>query len=99
MNKTKLVLGVAVLAAASVTGNIAFKNQSADNHFLLKNVIALARNEDKDKCGSVTIYWNEALRSRDCLSLSGRPNGKTRLECVSEESKCCDSNSQTTCDL
>ena len=97
MTRIKYLLGTAAVVAAVATGNIAFKNQTADNHFLLKNVIALARNEDKDKCGSVTVYWNEALRSRNCLTNSGIPNGSTRLTCVGEEGKCCDSNSQTTC--
>jgi len=98
MKRVNLVIGTAAVVAAAVTGNIALKNQPADNLLILKNVIALARNEDKDKCGSVTIYWNEALRNKNCLTMPyGWPNGNTRLECVSEEGKCCDSNSQTIC--
>ena len=91
---------VAIAVVMMFTGSLAVgvtisvqKEQTGMSSLLSRNIEALARNEDQDKCGSTTTYYNEALREQTC----GGGNSQTQLICKSETDKCCDSNHQTAC--
>ena len=103
-NSTKrmvTIAGVGMFAVSFVTSVtfVSVKNEKSDvSSLFARNIEALARNEDKDNCGSSTTYYNEALRDETCEADPGySSNHKSRLKCVEETDKCCDSNSQTTC--
>ena len=98
LTKRMAVIAGIGMVAGSLTVGVTFvsvQQEKSDVSFLLaRNIVALAQNESATNCGSPTVYYNEALRSEKC-----NPKlSQTRLICVSEESKCCDSNSQTNCD-
>ena len=91
---TTAVIGLfAVSLSAGIMVLSVMKEKSDVLSLLARNVVALAKNEDQDQCGSPTVYYNEALRIEKC-----HPDlSKTYKICLPETDKCCNSNSQTVC--